>query len=64
MARFGTGLTDLDTGLRLLYEFSRKLAPYIGFAYTNQFGAIAAYSGRAGESASNPKFVFGLRVWY
>jgi len=64
MARFGTGLTDLDTGLRLLYEFSRKLAPYIGFAYTNQFGATAAYSRQAGESASNPKFVFGLRVWY
>ena len=60
----GTGLTDLDTGLRLRYEFSRKLAPYIGFAYSNQFGATAAYSRQAGESVSNPRFVFGLRVWY
>ena len=60
----GTGLTDLDTGLRLRYEFSRKLAPYIGFAYTNQFGATADYSRQAGESVSNPRFIFGLRVWY
>lgn len=60
----GTGLTDLDTGLRLRYEFSRKFAPYIGFAYTNQFGATAAHSRQAGESVSNPRFIFGLRVWY
>ena len=60
----GTGLTELDTGLRLRYEFSRKLAPYIGFAYTNQFGATAAYSRQAGESVSNPRFIFGVRVWY
>jgi copper resistance protein B len=60
----GTGLTDLDTGLRLRYEFRRKLAPYIGFAYSNQFGATAAYSRRAGEPVSNPRFVFGVRVWY
>jgi copper resistance protein B len=60
----GTGLTELDTGLRLRYEFRRKLAPYIGFAYTNQFGSTAAYSRQEGESVSNPRFVFGLRVWY
>jgi copper resistance protein B len=60
----GTGLTDLDTGLRLRYEFSRKLAPYVGFAYTNQFGSTAAYSRQAGGSVSNPRFIFGLRVWY
>jgi copper resistance protein B len=60
----GTGLTDLDTGLRLRYEFSRKFAPYVGFAYASQFGSTAAYSHQAGESTSGTKFVFGLRVWY
>ena len=62
--RLGTGLTDLDTGLRLRYEIRRKLAPYIGFAYTNRFGSSAEYSRQAGESVFNPSFVFGLRVWY
>ena len=32
----GSGLSELDTGLRIRYEFSRKFAPYIGFAYTGQ----------------------------
>jgi copper resistance protein B len=60
----GTGLTDLDTGLRLRYEIRCELAPYIGFACTSQFGSTAAYSRRAGESVSNPRFIFGFRVWY
>jgi copper resistance protein B len=60
----GTGLTDLDTGIRLRYEFRRKLAPYVGFAYTDQYGSTAQYSRRSGEIVSNPRFIFGIRVWY
>jgi copper resistance protein B len=60
----GTGLTDLDTGLRLRYEFRRKLAPYVGFAYSDQYGSTAASSRRSGEAVSNPRFIFGMRVWY
>jgi copper resistance protein B len=60
----GTGLSDLDTGLRLRYEISRKFAPYVGFAYTRDFGGTATLSRAAGESTADPRFVFGLRVWY
>ena len=60
----GTGLTDLDTGIRVRYEVRRKFAPYIGFAYTDQYGSTAAYSRRAGEAVSNPRFIFGVRAWY
>ena len=60
----GTGLSDLDTGVRLRYEFSRKLAPYVGFAYTRKFGGSATLSREAGEIVSAPRFIFGLRVWY
>jgi len=60
----GTGLADLDTAIRLRYEIRRKLAPYIGFAYTDQYGSTAGYSRRWGEVVSNPRFVFGLRTWY
>jgi copper resistance protein B len=28
--QIGSGLSDLDTGVRLRYEISRKVAPYIG----------------------------------
>lgn len=60
----GSGLSDVDTGLRLRYEFSRKFAPYVGFAYNGKYGNTALYSRRAGETTSDPRFVFGLRLWY
>lgn len=60
----GTGLSDLDTGIRLRYEFSRKLAPYVGFAYDGKFGGTATFARHAGESVADRRFVFGLRVWY
>ena len=60
----GSGLSDLDTGVRLRYEFSRKFAPYIGMAYNGKYGNTARYSRNAGETTSGPRFIFGLRVWY
>jgi copper resistance protein B len=59
----GTGLSDIDTGIRLRYEITRKLAPYVGFAYAGKFGSTADLSRQAGESVSNPTVVFGIRVW-
>lgn len=60
----GSGLSDLDTGLRLRYEISRKFAPYIGFAYTRKFGDTATLSRQAGETVSAPRLIFGIRFWY
>lgn len=60
----GTGLSDLDTGLRLRYEISRKFAPYVGFAYTREFGNTATLMRDAGEAVEAPRIVFGLRLWY
>jgi copper resistance protein B len=62
--RLGPGLSDLDTGLRVRYEISRKFAPYLGFAYTREFGSTATFARAAGNSVAAPRFVFGLRVWY
>ncbi len=62
--RLGSGLSDLDTGVRLRYEISRKFAPYIGFAYNGKYGGTASYSRLAGETTSDPRFIFGLRLWY
>src|SRR6266403_3641541 len=35
--QIGSGLSDLDAGVRLRYEISRKFAPYIGFAYAGKY---------------------------
>ena len=62
--QIGSGLSDLDAGLRLRYEVSRKFAPYIGFAYNGKYGNTASYSRQAGETTNGAQFVFGLRIWY
>ena len=60
----GPGLSDLDTGLRLRYEITRKFAPYIGVVLEDKFGGTAAFARREGESANDVRFVFGVRSWF
>jgi copper resistance protein B len=60
----GSGLSELDAGLRLRYEFTRKLAPYVGVAYEGKFGETATLARSAGESTGGARFVFGLRSWF
>jgi len=60
----GAGFSDIDTGLRLRYEFSRKFAPYIGVVYQGKFGQTANFARRAGESTGDVRFAFGVRVWF
>ena len=61
--RIGTGLSDLDSGLRLRYEFSRKFAPYVALTYENRFGGTATFSRAMGEGPSALRFAVGLRAW-
>jgi copper resistance protein B len=60
----GTGLAEIDTGLRLRYEFSRKFAPYIGVVYDGKFGDTATFVRHEGGVANDVRFIFGIRVWY
>jgi copper resistance protein B len=60
----GAGISDIDTGLRLRYEFDRKFAPYIGVAYEGKFGQTASFARRVGEGTSGVRFTFGIRSWF
>jgi copper resistance protein B len=60
----GSGLSDLDTGLRLRYEISLKFAPYIGVAYDGKFGETADFTPAEGGTVNYARFVFGIRLWY
>jgi copper resistance protein B len=60
----GAGFSDIDTGLRLRYEFIRNVAPYIGVVYEGKFGQTANFARRAGESTGDVRFVFGIRTWF
>jgi copper resistance protein B len=60
----GAGFSDIDTGLRLRYEFSRKFAPYIGVVYEGKFGQTANFTRQAGASTGDVRFAFGVRLWF
>jgi copper resistance protein B len=60
----GAGFSDLDTGLRLRYEFDRKFSPYIGVALESKFGQTADFARKAGESTSGVRFLLGVRTWF
>jgi copper resistance protein B len=61
--RLGSGLADLDTGLRLRYEFSRKFAPYVAATYEDSFGSTATFTRADGERTSELRFTAGIRMW-
>ena len=60
----GTGLSDLDGGVRLGYQFSRKFAPYIGYTYTGTFGQTAAFNRQDGQPTGEHRLVFGFWLWH
>ncbi len=62
--RIGSGLSDIDAGLRLRYEFSRKFAPYLAVTYENKFGESANLAHSDGEHPSELRFAAGIRTWF
>jgi copper resistance protein B len=60
----GSGLSELDTGLRIRYEITRKFAPYIGFAYNQSCGQTGMIVRSEGGIVHDPRFIFGTRIWY
>ena len=60
----GSGLTSLDAGLRLRYEFVREFAPYVGVEWQGSFGGTADYLEAAGEDSDRAVFVAGVRAWF
>jgi copper resistance protein B len=62
--RIGSGLSNIEFGLRLRYEVRRKFAPYVGVVYARSYGQTATYLQLAGERAHETRLVAGLRAWF
>lgn len=60
----GAGLSELDVGLRLRYEITRQIAPYIGVTYLGKFGNTANYVLQSGGNPNEVRFVTGVRAWF
>ena len=60
----GAGLTKLETGVRLRYEFAREFAPYVGVGYEAKLGETADIARLAGEDTDGIALLLGLRAWF
>lgn len=62
--RIGAGLINAELGLRLRYEFSRQLAPYIGVSYDAKAGQTADFARADHKDPTTTSFVAGIRFWF
>lgn len=60
----GSGLSDIEAGLRLRYEIRRGSGPYIGINWENKYGKTADFASDEGEDTSDTQFVIGLRATF
>jgi copper resistance protein B len=58
--RIGSGVSDIEAGVRLRYEVRREVAPYVGVHWVRRFGETADLA----DDDSETRFVAGVRVWF
>ena len=62
--RIGSGLSSLQVGARLRYEFRKEFAPYVGVEWTRSFGNTADFLEADGRSTEDTRVVVGIRAWF
>ena len=60
----GSGLNNLEFGIRFRYEIRRGFAPYVGVSLDRSFGDTATLVRQEGGSPSQVRFAMGLRMWF
>ena len=60
----GSGLSEVELGLRLRYEIVRELAPYLGVSWERKIGPTADFARRQGADVGDLTFVTGVRFWF
>lgn len=60
----GSGLSNIESGLRLRYEIAREFAPYVGVSWDRSLGDTARFARTSGDRASSVAFVAGIRTWF
>lgn len=60
----GSGITGLDAGARLRYEFSPAFAPYVGVEWQGALGETRNLLKAGGGDPDGTVFVLGVRSWF
>jgi copper resistance protein B len=60
----GSGLSSIESGLRLRYEIRRELAPYIGVTWDRKLFGTADFARARGEHTGTTRVAIGIRTWF
>lgn len=60
----GSGLSTLEAGFRLRYEFHRQFAPYVGVVWERAYGGTADYRREQLHDIEDTRVVAGVRIWF
>jgi copper resistance protein B len=60
----GAGLSAMEAGLRMRYEITRKIAPYVGVVWNRKFGNTARFARRKDGPVREVETVAGVRFWF
>jgi len=60
----GSGVSEIELGLRLRYEIRREFAPYIGIEWSKKFSNTADFAKDEGERVNDVNWVAGFRIWF
>ena len=59
----GSGINDIELGLRLRYELRREIAPYLGIQWERAVRSTADIRRAAGVGVEEVRLLAGLRLW-
>lgn len=60
----GAGLSTIETGMRMRYEFKREFGPYIGITWNRKMFGTADFARAEGAQAGSTRVAVGLRTWF
>lgn len=63
-SELGSGISNVEAGVRLRYEIRREFAPYVGVSWESKVGDTADFARDAGEDVSATSLVVGVRAWF
>src|SRR3546814_2764850 len=60
----GSGLSKVEAGFRLRYEFHRQFAPYVGVVWERAYGGTADQRHARSGDVDDTRVVAGVRIWF
>ena len=60
----GSGLSKVEAGFRLRYEFHRQFAPYVGVVWERAYGGTADQRRAQSGDVDDTRIVAGVRIWF